>query len=222
MYEARQNKPQVPRTFSSLCKKEYEHQFQTKNNEKQNSCVKVIQYGKRKNAIEHTINNRIVRGNIVIDVVKTKGFNIYLLSNFRKDQNNILNYLIQNQIISDNSLDKYLAISYLIAFLQIGNCGEFADFVMTSLAVKTDDKKRSKYAFRCSLGEKTQNGNNMDHAFNMTYNTNMKPQTNLSVQGEDVDKLKKEAIVLDAWDNYSIMTLDRFLNNGNPYRNRNA
>lgn len=183
--------------------------------------MEVIQCGKRKLAIYHTINAGIIRGNRRGDVTATDGFNVFLLSKFRDERNTIISRFIQNRILSNDAAEIALANAYMIAFLQIGNCGEFSDFVLASLGVKTDLKNRqNRYAFKCCMvGFWFDHASNrkyyFDHAFNMTYNNELKRHCRLSEQPAGIDP--KQAIILDAWSNYEIMDLSRFLAGGNPY-----
>lgn len=162
----------------------------------------------------------IRRGNVIQDILKTGGISREKVAELRNTLCRALeNRLRKNKKISaavnlwlfgDWSAIYAIASGELAKLAGAGNCGEYADATFSTLA----GLGHRQYIYTCSM-RSTDPKHPYDHAFTMTSPFFIN-QFLLDFELLNEQELEK-ATVVDAWFNYRIMPLKRFLQQYNPY-----
>jgi hypothetical protein len=93
------------------------------------------------------------------------------------------------------------------AHFGVANCDEFAAMVLSNIKRTAVPAGQEQYVYKASMTGMTKT---YDHQFVITYNreiTNLRQITNY-----------EDATVSDAWQGYDVMSLKRFMDKNNPYR----
>lgn len=189
------------------------------------ACGSAIQLmGERKavKSVMHKSGKRrsIRRGNVIQDVLKTGGRSTQKVAELRNTLcRALMDRLWKNKNISDTvnlwlfgdwSAIQQFACGELAKLAGAGNCGEYAAATFSTLA----GLGHRQYIYTCSM-RSTDPKRPYDHAFTMTSPFSIE-QFRLDFELLNEQELEK-ANVVDAWFNYRIMPLKRFLQQHNPY-----
>lgn len=161
----------------------------------------------------------IRRGNVIQDVVKTGGRSTQKVNRLRKTLFPALMQVLKKDLEIQFVVFKFLngdwmpiyaiASGVLAKLAGAGNCGEYADATFSTLAALG----HPQYIYTCCFQGKI-DGKELDHAFTMTSPTPMHQTKPKRWNNRTITR----ATIVDAWYNYQIIPLNRFLGGNNPYR----
>lgn len=179
----------------------------------------IIQRAGETEAAQYTADLEIRRGNRRGSIVDTNGFSQSELIFVRNFTDEIINE-VETQLNKDLQSNPRLKTQvekalknrnrmeiYVAELIRVGNCGEFAQMVFWHIVENAKDT----WVYEASMQGHTKTIQNYDHAFNITYDKEIK-----NSKGFDL----KKATVVDAWNNYTVQTLEHFLAHNNPYGTR--